>query len=641
MTDTAGTNGFWTQYANPSTAYGSEASMLAAPRVWLNRQGAPVVFGFHGLLGSALVSWGDPAVSHDDFQAIVKHAGQAFVGSDFGGFASWGNPNSVQSTRKMVEYISINNRDDQPTYPYRASDISKIVAYGQSMGAAVACNWAIRNFDKCAGLALLVPAVDLVGLRDNTGLSGSIDGAYGGAAAFDAAAPRWSPYEYVDELVAMYGDRIAVWYSSDDEVIPIDYVRPFVEKVRRGGGYTEDIGGIHASALTDPGFPLKLGAWLVKAESRTPLTTNVYGIREEYRWYQLIRNASTPVSSSWFRYLGGDVTDSEVMPSGERVWIGADWFAGATISSLDNFNSSVLPFRTGLLVESADGAFTRQVYASGNSGNWINHDAGLYPTATNYWPICCAMEGNVLQVGCWLVGAGGPYGNLLDSHIVSINASTYAITGTPVPFGDDSGQFWIESIMPDPDGYTYVYFEEFSPPYDADINNDGSVPNYGKGDLQKSVTYRRVARVPTGDLTDFSSYRWWDGGGWAMTKGQAVRLRDVDGQLIGGDGAVAKTPIGNYLLVAHQLVANHIKAYTGPTPAGPWTLRHNVPTLDMGGQMSGGVRIGQLTKILPQMDSSPGTYLTITSMNNLNTVDAWTERHISTYSPRFVEVPYA
>lgn len=630
----------------PAVTFTTEgAAIVIAPTYDVARTGQdPLILLAHGLLGQAS-DFLNLTNMHDDWRTTAGLTKVPTVAGNFGGVVTWGNSTAVHDAVRFMELTTIQRYGATPypaNSPYRQGDQSQLIGYGQSMGAALICNMAIRFPHMFKGLILLVPAVDLLGLRDDnvSGFASTINSSYGGSSQFTAAAPYWSPLEYVDRLVGIFGPNISVFYSTEDTVIPPDYVQPFAAKVALAGGYVENMGGDHGDALTEPSFPQKLATEVARIKHTSKVVRpNNRGLSKEFAWWEVIRKAGAGTGN--FKYMGGDVTDATVLPNGTRAWIGADWFFGSTVSSLDYYGGAMFPNRNGVVIEGTDGILSSQVFASGTNGNWYNHDAGLYPTATNYWPICSTMENGVLRVGSWLIGSGGPYGDIMDSHIVSFNATTLAVTGTAMPFNDSTGQLWIEGFLTDTEaGYTYVYFEEFLPPYDADIANNGSVPNYGKGDLQKSVTYHRVARVPIGSLLTLSAYRWWDGTNWNLNKSNAKAMVDTNKRPLSGDTGFCKSPTGTYMAASHQLVANHFKVYSSPTPTGPWTWRYDIPAADMGTQQSGGNRIGQLTKLLPDVPSSPGTIMSLTSMNNLNTTAAWTDRHISLYSPRFVEIPY-
>jgi predicted alpha/beta hydrolase family esterase len=97
----------------------------------------------------------------------------------------------------------------------------KVVLYGSSMGALVVLNWARANPASVAAIALVIPATDLRDLHDNAasrgaaaaGAAAEIETAYGGAAAYAAAATAHNPAE---NAASYRGLPMKIWYSGDD-----------------------------------------------------------------------------------------------------------------------------------------------------------------------------------------------------------------------------------------------------------------------------------------------------------------------------------------------------------------------------------------------------------------------------------------
>lgn len=578
------------------------------------RGGGPLVVVCHGLLaGTANYQ---PGVARRTLD-LLADAGCVVAVADLGGASTWGNDSFLTSVHELINWA-------RATYD---ADTSRVAFIGDSMGAMGALNWAWRNTAQFACASLRVPVVAADALHDrDTVIGTAIDNAYGGLTEWDAAKADRDPSANPD-LVAALADNVLLWWSTDDPtVIPAD-IASFTDAT---GVRAIPLGAVqHDEAAIYGAVPAVYEAeWIMSRLATAEAPTHRVAVAEQERWLTYMRS---PIPSSGFR--GGDVTDAVVIPTGphagKTAWIGADWFSGSVDD--DDTYGGALPFRNGLLLEQ-HGAFTGQVFASGTSGEWIAPNQTEHPD-THYWPIAATVEGDTLQVGCWLVGTGGPYGDLADTHIVSVDlADLVTVTGV-AKMNLAAETFFVDGFLTPGDGWTYIYGEEFIPAYGA------HTPAYGE-DLDTDVTRKRVARCPAGTVTVLAGWEWWSGSAWVSGIENAATLKDTDGQHIEGDAGVCKIS-GGYLLAAHQLVAPELSIYQATRPQGPWEPAGTVPAADMGATWYGGRRIGQLTKLLPHRRSPAGHVMSMTSMNLIGAAaEAPLDlRDIRTLAPRFEAVP--
>ena len=156
--------------------------MLHNPALPL-RGAVPMVY-LHGLGGTGPSTLRSPGVRNLRF---VAHAGTPVIAADFGGMATWANDDVVEAGGAIDDAI------DYAAAQW-GTESGTVVAAGESMGSWGAVAWAWRNVARVAAVWLVAPIVDAQAFYDaNPGMQGSIDAAYGGAAAFQAARPTHDP----------------------------------------------------------------------------------------------------------------------------------------------------------------------------------------------------------------------------------------------------------------------------------------------------------------------------------------------------------------------------------------------------------------------------------------------------------------
>jgi len=374
-----------------------------------------------------------------------------------------------------------------------------------------------------------------------------------------------------------------------------------------------------------------IGAGTDQARART----------ENARWLTLIRSASAPVTPSWFRALGGDVTDACAI-SGNRVMnIGSDLFAGTTIVN-DQYVGDALPFRSAAILESTPGTFGSQLYKAGNTGPWIEPDQGTYPN-THYWPIACEPDpanADRVIVGCWLVRsaptATAPYGTLLGTHFVSISlAFGGAVAGNAsvtVPAGRFILKFWRDAT------HIYSLWESFHPLYSPGVEG---VPIYGQGsDISGHHTRVYLARQTHAQFNSGANLTWWNGTTWVSQADTAVWLTDTEGDPLRGDGDITRVADGSFRWVGHTLIDTHVDVARSESITGPYEPYCRVPVPGMGGRVHGGVQIGQFARFVEHVTADAETSVVGLALNTLGTSGSFAGRNIRRYAPQFVVVPH-
>jgi pimeloyl-ACP methyl ester carboxylesterase len=102
----------------------------------------------------------------------------------------------------------------------------KVFLIGVSMGFTVACAWARANIGQVAGIAGILPLVNMTNIydRDYEGAKAVIDAAYGGTYSSTTDGPTHDPIQFAQELNV----PIKLWYASNDPGVLPATVTSFV-----------------------------------------------------------------------------------------------------------------------------------------------------------------------------------------------------------------------------------------------------------------------------------------------------------------------------------------------------------------------------------------------------------------------------
>lgn len=354
----------------------------------------------------------------------------------------------------------------------------------------------------------------------------------------------------------------------------------------------------------------------------------------ENRFLALIRAVGTGTASHVsFQFLGGDVTDALQIPnSTQKLWIGADWFAGATVvTGADTFGGPALPIRNGAIQETVPGTFALQYHRVGNTGVWMDAVAdGGQAAGRIWWPLCILHDGGTtMRVGCLLIAppdANNPYGIVEGSHIITLNA--FGTYGSHINVG--IAGFEIDGMWRDTT-HTYIIDE----------------PNVKPLVVLGGKT-TRLARVVNGSLTTVAAWEHWNGSAWVSDSAVRAPLVDIHGNVVRGDSNIAKVGTNRYLMVAHHPAGGEfLDVYNSTLPQGPWVPIARVPLPAIGHTINGGEQITQIPRILASnilanaAELPPAEHsVVLTSRNLVGYTDAFTSINIRRLAPLPVVVPH-
>lgn len=173
--------------------------------------GMPVIW-MHGAGGTMTQASEQPLVRRDLNQ--LARRGYVAACSDLGGPATWGNDTGLASVTAQLTWLGT-------AY---AADTARAILIGDSHGAAVALNWAVRNPTKVAAMVLRVPVVALQAFHDRNplGLAAGMETAYTNLAGLIAAYPTRDPsHPTMAALIVSLGLHLKtrLYYNTDDPYV--------------------------------------------------------------------------------------------------------------------------------------------------------------------------------------------------------------------------------------------------------------------------------------------------------------------------------------------------------------------------------------------------------------------------------------
>lgn len=171
-------------------------------------------------------------------QLLVEAAngGVPSVAAMVGGAATFGNPTSVAAVGTDLTAVAAAT----------GSSAEKVHLVGASMGAAVACEYAIANPTNIATMTLLIPLVDIVGLYESN--TGGFRAQIGTAWGVTYPTPLPADADILAQAATLSGIPIRLYYAPDDPLIDPADVVAFTAAVGPSASATATQGGGHTDA---------------------------------------------------------------------------------------------------------------------------------------------------------------------------------------------------------------------------------------------------------------------------------------------------------------------------------------------------------------------------------------------------------
>lgn len=182
----------------------TENSAVILPKYYKPDATRRCVIAAHGLLGSAY-GWRSEMAELRTFAAL----GFPVITADLGGPATWGNDTVQARITEAWNYMKLGWGVAHDGF----------VGYAQSMGGVALLNYMRAHPADMVALAGEVPVIGLDDThdRDPLSLSGSIESAYGGLSAYNAAVATHDPYANMATHAAL-GIPTKFWVALDDPI---------------------------------------------------------------------------------------------------------------------------------------------------------------------------------------------------------------------------------------------------------------------------------------------------------------------------------------------------------------------------------------------------------------------------------------
>lgn len=267
-------------------------------------------------------------------------------------------------------------------------------------------------------------------------------------------------------------------------------------------------------------------------------------------WEKLLRD---PINGKWYH---GDGGFSLKLPNGKIMWVFGDTFiatSGATKSNL-LINNTALLTEKGCIT-----AITGPV-VNGKETSWLkpNSTTDIPNLEDYYWPSTPFMDGSTLRM--FLLHM---YNDNNGFHVIGTDLATFSLS---------TGQPRLTSIVKTVGSASY----DATPWWGAAVISTGGY-NYIFGALDKHEylvfgKYYYLARVPVGQTTNQSAWRYWNGSSWGTNAAAAQPV--IKGETgLGTNASLYKKSNGEFVIIykKYDAFGKDIYALKSRSLTGPWT----------------------------------------------------------------------
>lgn len=165
---------------------------------------------FHGSGDTALspykIPYGTGIIGTGLIEALARR-GIPSMSADWARPNPWGNDTVIARAADGFTFLTSAAAD----FAQSAPDQVFVACFSE--GATNGLNWVTRNLSKVKAIVLGIPGTDMQHLHDDGVAAASMEAAYGGLAAWQAALPTHSPINFAGNLS---GIPAAAWYGKPD-----------------------------------------------------------------------------------------------------------------------------------------------------------------------------------------------------------------------------------------------------------------------------------------------------------------------------------------------------------------------------------------------------------------------------------------
>jgi hypothetical protein len=263
-----------------------------------------------------------------------------------------------------------------------------------------------------------------------------------------------------------------------------------------------------------------------------------------------------PVNGRWY---GGDSGQSVALFGGRELWVFGDTPSGIVDAGGGSVRADRFTHNSALLVEGGCASVLLGPNdAQGKPTDWVKVPPALEVPGVDdyYWSNTPFLDGTYLRM--FLLHE---YNDANGFHPIGADLATFSLsTGTPQ----------LVAVQKTPGARAY----ENSPMWGAAVVQTANY-TYIFGSLNKHEflvfgNYYSVARVPRGQVTLNSAWRYWNGSSWVSNQAAAVAVMSGDGGV--GTSASVYASGSGYVLVGkqHDAFGTDLVAWRSTSLTGPW-----------------------------------------------------------------------
>ncbi|OWB26875.1 alpha/beta hydrolase family protein [Xanthomonas oryzae] len=211
---------------------GENDLLLTQEQVLPFRRAVIYVHGAEGSVAGGLAWTGLPG-RWPTLNAVARRS--TILSSDLGGNATWGNDTVISAITVAWNYLK--------ALPGVSTD--RVSFLCQSMGATGTIAWAAANPTLVDRIAMMIPVINLLDVRNNSSYQPAIDAAYGGAYSQSTHGAAHDPLT-IATAGKLSGIPIQLWYGATDALCKPEFALQFAAAAgncqlrKMNGGHAEE-----------------------------------------------------------------------------------------------------------------------------------------------------------------------------------------------------------------------------------------------------------------------------------------------------------------------------------------------------------------------------------------------------------------